>query len=178
MNLKEYNKLTHETAVYPREVNNFGLAYCFLGLIDEINEFVDVLWEESPKVLSIVKEGGDAFWYLSETCNQYTQLNFPQIVESAKELAESEDFYSNESSAGSGLETIAGDIKKFYRDNKPLDTMKVTAALVYEFAGIIAIFNEYGISLEEVLETNYLKLKKRRETNTIHGDGDYREEKA
>lgn len=39
-----------------------------------------------------------------------------------------------------------------------------------------AIANEIGVSIEEVMEANYNKLIKRRETNTLHGSGDNREE--
>ena len=41
---------------------------------------------------------------------------------------------------------------------------------------ITAMASELGLTLEEIMETNYNKLIKRRETNTLQGSGDNREE--
>lgn len=39
-----------------------------------------------------------------------------------------------------------------------------------------ALAHELGLDLEDIMQTNYDKLIKRRETNTLHGNGDNREE--
>lgn len=40
---------------------------------------------------------------------------------------------------------------------------------------LTAIANQLGLTLEEIMEANYNKLIKRRQTNTLHGSGDDRE---
>lgn len=84
---------------------------------------------------------------------------------------------------------VADKIKKLYRDQE------IDAVSADQYADIIqanknsiskelgdvlwyvtAMANELGLSLEEIMEANYNKLIKRRETNTLHGSGDNREE--
>lgn len=83
---------------------------------------------------------------------------------------------------------ICEKIKKLYRDNglfgkspKQLDNFEEIRMSVCKELGdsvwyITDIASHFDISLSEVLETNYEKLIKRRETNTLHGSGDNREE--
>ena len=174
MDLKTYNETTGNTAVYPRDVNNFGLAYCFLGLIDEASELQEVLWKESPDPMSVAKESGDCFWYLSQICNEYTLLNFGKIVVEACNI---EHDLPTPLDIGK-LAILAGGVKKFYRDGKDLDINLFHNTLVSFFEDIISNMRYYKISLSDTLEMNYAKLIKRRETNTIHGDGDNREENS
>jgi NTP pyrophosphatase (non-canonical NTP hydrolase) len=84
-------------------------------------------------------------------------------------------------------------IKKLYRDNPRLlalikdknshyysDVIDFKSDIKKELGDVLwyltAISNELNISLEDIMETNYNKLIKRRETNTLHGSGDNREE--
>lgn len=74
---------------------------------------------------------------------------------------------------------IAEKVKKSYRDNISRDEAWINS--VKKELGdvcwyLTAISNELGISMEEVLTMNYNKLLLRRETNTLHGSGDNREE--
>lgn len=75
---------------------------------------------------------------------------------------------------------VAEKVKKLYRDNKGLVTDKFKEEVKKEIGDVIwyctALANELGLTLEEILEANYTKLIKRRETNTLHGSGDNREE--
>ena len=84
---------------------------------------------------------------------------------------------------------VADKIKKLYRD-KELHTLNAAAEMVlidehkYDIAKelgdvlwyITAMASELDVDLEEIMEMNYNKLIKRRETNTLHGSGDNREE--
>lgn len=78
MNFKEYQKGTHETAVYPEER---ALDYLILKLVSEVGEIAghvgkyyrgdydehcDYLGVELPDILEY--EIGDVQWYLSELC--------------------------------------------------------------------------------------------------------------
>lgn len=102
---------------------------------------------------------------------------------------------------GLGLTGEAGEvaekIKKLYRDQRDLvnlvklrpDNLSVDQneriqafrqALKKELGDVLwyvtATANEVNLSLAEIMEANYEKLIKRRETNTLHGSGDDREE--
>jgi NTP pyrophosphatase (non-canonical NTP hydrolase) len=85
---------------------------------------------------------------------------------------------------------VSDKIKKLYRDDNIHDMLsadygefiqKNKKAIGKELGDVLwyvtAMANELGLSLEEIMEGNYNKLIKRRETNTLHGSGDNREEK-
>lgn len=77
---------------------------------------------------------------------------------------------------------VAEKVKKLYRDNDGVVTQEFKDTIKKEIGDVIwyctALANELGLSLEEIMEANYNKLIKRRETNTLHGSGDNREEDA
>lgn len=84
---------------------------------------------------------------------------------------------------------VADKIKKLFRDRE-LNSLDATGRMIlidevrYDIAKelgdvlwyITALANEFDLSLEEIAQMNYNKLIKRRETNTLHGSGDNREE--
>ena len=84
---------------------------------------------------------------------------------------------------------VADKIKKLYRDDN-LHTLDAAAEMVlidshkYAIAKelgdvlwyVTAVANEIDMDLSEIMEMNYNKLIKRRETNTLHGSGDNRED--
>ena len=83
---------------------------------------------------------------------------------------------------------VADKIKKLYRDDE-LHTLDAVTKMIliderkHDIAKelgdvlwyITAMANEIDMSLEEIAQMNYDKLLKRRETNTLHGSGDNRE---
>jgi len=87
---------------------------------------------------------------------------------------------------------VAEKVKKLYRDNPLVATQfkspditsegkkEFQAAIIKEIGDVIwyctALANEFGITLEDILHTNYDKLIARRKTNTLNGSGDNREE--
>ncbi len=89
---------------------------------------------------------------------------------------------------GLGLTGEAGEvaekIKKLYRDTNYLDegdfSNDFKNALKKELGDVLwyltATANQVNLTLSEIMEANYNKLIKRRETNTLHGSGDDREE--
>lgn len=74
---------------------------------------------------------------------------------------------------------VAEKVKKLYRDSEGVITPEFTEAVKKEIGDVIwyctALASELGLTLEEILAANYEKLIKRRETNTLHGSGDNRE---
>lgn len=86
---------------------------------------------------------------------------------------------------------VSDKIKKLYRDrdllNKSFETVATTDEYVEIRNGlkkelgdvmwyVTAMANEMNLSLESIMQANYDKLIKRRDTNTLHGSGDNREE--
>ncbi len=70
---------------------------------------------------------------------------------------------------------VADKIKKIYRDNTEVDAPAIAKELGDVLWYITAMANELGTDLETIMEMNYNKLIKRRETNTLSGSGDNRE---
>ena len=162
MNLIKYEEIINKTAVYPKKVDDAGLYYCLVGLFDEIDEVKEkILDGESEE--SINKELGDVVWYLCALCNELG-ISFNKVITERKELDEREF----------RVELLYGIVKKHYRDNKPIDKEKVYYILSNFAFGILDHLPEEEIL--KILEDNYNKLMLRRETNTLHGDGDNREQ--
>ena len=118
MDIKKYQTIIEQTAVYPKEI---GLAYCALGLAGEAGEVAD-------KIKKLYRD------------NDLLSLNA---------LGESILIEENRLSIAKEL----GDILWY----------------------ITAMANELDVDLSEIMQMNYDKLLKRRETNTLHGSGDDRE---
>ncbi len=78
---------------------------------------------------------------------------------------------------------VADKIKKLYRDDNYLSHKLMPPDKITDIAKelgdvlwyVTAMANELEISLEGIMQMNYDKLMKRRETNTLHGSGDNRE---
>lgn len=161
MTITEYKEIINKTAVYPQQVNNFGIAYCVLGLFDELAEFLEKLDDNISTKDEIKKEVGDVFWYICALCNELN-LDFENIVLNPKHDKKYSPLL------------LFGLTKKYYRDSKLFDAEQLTNILKCFIADTILKFPD--INILEILELNYNKLIKRRETNTIQGDGDNREE--
>lgn len=76
---------------------------------------------------------------------------------------------------------VAEKIKKLYRDSNGVITPELTDSIKKEIGDVIwyatALGSLFNLSLDEIMQANYEKLMKRRETNTLHGSGDNREER-
>ena len=83
-----------------------------------------------------------------------------------------------------GLNGEAGEaaekVKKCIRDNNGIFDERIKHELLKELADVIwyvwATATDMGFTLEDVLKIGINKVKKRQETNTVHGHGDDREE--
>jgi NTP pyrophosphatase (non-canonical NTP hydrolase) len=69
---------------------------------------------------------------------------------------------------------LAEKIKKHIRDGRELDKEDLKKELGDVLWYLSALAGDLGITLEDVAETNYLKLKSRKERNVISGSGDNR----
>ncbi|MEM4710656.1 MAG: nucleoside triphosphate pyrophosphohydrolase family protein [Candidatus Woesearchaeota archaeon] len=74
---------------------------------------------------------------------------------------------------------VSEKVKKIYRDNNGIINDETKRLLIKELGDVLwyitAASNELGSSLEEVAKINIEKLLARRQTNTLHGNGDDRE---
>lgn len=158
MELKDYKQIVELTAVYPKEVKDFGKVYTWLGLEGEFLEYMCAADEESR-----FKERFDVIWYAAAFCKEYG-LDFEKLFDDAKNLREDE--YGHH---GNWHEIL----KKYYRDGKAIPKDAAESMAFYHIINVIIDLTDEQIA--EGLKQNYDKLMRRRETNTIHGDGDDRE---
>ena len=93
MNLKNYQGIIAETAVFPKEI---GLLYCGLGLCGEAGEVaekVKKLYRDSDGVITeefkqaLAKEMGDVIWYLTAmaeiigiSMEEILQINYDKLM--------------------------------------------------------------------------------------------------
>lgn len=174
MNPSDYISIIEKTAVFPKKVDNFGITYAVLGLVDEFNEFV--VSYQSGDLLNIPKEAGDVFWHAALFCTE-TELNFEDLLEVVIQRLSDDEEISTPSK-------FYGGIVKFYRDNKPLDLticQDFISIILCDVLGMV-LWNKLDKdprkAIDDLLALNYEKLTKRIATNTIHGDGDNREENS
>lgn len=165
MEAKKYGEIIAQTAVYPRRVDNFGVAYAFLGMYDEL--------QEVNEKIKIGDESGahterfDVVWYVCAMCEEL-KIDFSTIVQRYFETRE-----SNSKAWSEGTEFYFGKIKKFYRDGKAIDNEHITEHFLLPCMDML--FENYDQEkFKEGLQENYEKLMSRRKNGTIHGDGDKR----
>ena len=174
MNFKEYQGIVDKTAIFPKEV---GLAYCVLGLVDELGEFIEKLQDKTIKKEEIQKEAGDVFWYIAALSRELN-VDLEELVS----LGIVPNVFHLESELGEDIPTklfimgaeIQGKIKKIYRDGN--ERKKVTS--VFSLANFFMLYIEYlehlKYDVKETMQINYDKLTKRLEEDTLKGDGDNR----
>ena len=101
MDLKEYQTIIEQTAIYPKEI---GLAYCALGLTGEAGEVSDKIkklyrdknllinkYISSEDKESIIKEIGDVLWYctalsaeLGYDLEDALSINYNKLIDRSK----------------------------------------------------------------------------------------------
>lgn len=172
MEIQEYKTIVEKTAIYPNKVDNFGLAYCWLGLIGETEEVYNTIELKDQK-----KEIGDVLWYTT-AISIIVNLSLERIINLIKDF-EVSPAQSNLINNIYGYSEI---IKKYYRDGKKIDREELEVVLANNL--YILLYgnpNENEVTtdnLSEIMQMNYDKLMKRRETNTLNGDGNNREEEV
>jgi NTP pyrophosphatase (non-canonical NTP hydrolase) len=163
MDLKKYETIIAQTAVYPRTVENFDVAYCYLGIIDETFELFEKI-ENNASDIEIKKEIGDVIWYLTAFAVFY-KIPLETVFITLLNPDYEEDMFL--------FYRFAGKVKKFYRDNKEIPKEEVSRFITIVWNRLLQYTSQEDIG--SILQMNYDKLIKRRETDTLHGDGDNRE---
>lgn len=181
MKIQDYQAIIHETAVYPR---NFGPAYTVLGLNGELGELLeaiemDVITDNVEYFESIFqgikKESGDVYWYITATSKEF-KIPLENIFCGDDDKDPYKYSIEDNITKAVIMSTKISELtKKFLRDGH-INIPQITEYLNKIYLYVKNIHQRYGISLEEVLEENVNKLRKRRETGTLHGSGSYREE--
>lgn len=161
MELEDYQEIISRTAVYPTKVDNFGGAYAALGLMDELLEFQEKVYNNATRE-EIRKEYFDAVWYAAALSKEFN-LELKRII-----------LISRDTTMRFSEDTIKffGMVKKFYRDNKPVDKtlMEESIAALLSNGAVMFDDEEYNLGLQE----NYDKLIDRHNRNVVRGDGDNR----
>ena len=171
MKLKEYQTIIKKIAVYPKQ---FGYGYCMLGLIGEFEEFLDAIISGSTQ--RMIKECGDVWWYLTALCSEHglnVEHTYPSTnsfkIDPRSQRALVSQFHRD-------LGALSETTKKYYRDGAFSLTQDQIKILVIDLAHTLRSIAEISkLDQEVIFETNYKKLMKRRETNTLAGSGDDRE---
>lgn len=162
MKYKQYKKIISETAVFPKTVDNFDLAYFYLGLIDELYELNNA-FQISTSTLAIAKEISDCIWYLTGLATLYDielEMKITQKTEFEKLAVQ--------------LMGLAGNIKKYYRDNKQIDKSEIELVIILVENYLAQAIKKIESTPEEIFELNWNKLMSRKIRNKLHGDGDNR----
>lgn len=156
LTFKQYPEIIKKTAIFPKTVDDFSLAYFIIGFYDELSEYFEKV-EGGASEEEIIKEAGDVCWYACGLCDQLG-IDFIKLLELPK--VENKNINSLR---------LLGMVKKYYRDNKEMNVELVKETLLVILQKILGPLN-----IDKVLEINYNKLLTRLENNTVQGDGDNR----
>lgn len=149
MDPNTYKQIIAKTAIYPKTVEDFGLAYGLIGFVDEtleLNEKLTTMLEdhlintkESPGTLSeailknlteIKKELGDVMWYSALICEK-AEIDFETFIEelihAIEEARTTMGFDYEPDYTGPSIFAM---VKKFYRDAKVLNKRGITEELI------------------------------------------------
>jgi len=174
MEIKQYKIIVDKTAIFPQEVKNFGKAYCMLGLVGEYQEF----WQ-AESYEDKIKEMGDIFWYVTALCREFgirPENTFPEMFDKDETVNISTELADLDSQKCIGH--LSELIKKYYRDKTEPNIAQIEK-LIYDLVySLYAITLNENLSISLILSTNYAKLSKRKQTNTLQGSGDNREEEV
>lgn len=169
MKYNEYKNIFKETAVYPKKVDNFDLAYLWYGLGDEYQEFIDTLSFGYNKE-NALKEHGDILWYVTGLCEIF---NINGSLVFYKDLSDNTTKTSNEIVAD--ILRYGGKIKKYYRDDKAIDIIELRTILEDIVSSANILLEKWtGYNISYSMSKNYQKLFDRKNRGVLKGDGDNR----
>lgn len=172
MDFNKYQLYARSSAIYPHIGHN--LAYAALGLNEECGEVLEKLLKGDKE--GVLNELSDVMWY-SATCafEVAAELNFIAqkrvllLDKKPKDLIVDMMYQAS---------IISGRSKKVLRDNHgivPEDKREVVIKSLAQILSLVdLIAQHHGSSIQEVMEKNVAKLKKRMFNKTLKGDGDER----
>ena len=115
---------------------------------------------------------GDAMRFHGDVNKYLAATDLTAIYPEAGTGSETELFYLSLGLTSEAGE-VAGKIKKYIRDGK-LDVGNIAYELGDVFWYLVRMCDAIGYSPEDVMDININKLIKRKQTNTLSGDGDHR----
>lgn len=171
MDPKTYKQIIAQTAIYPKTVEDFGLAYGLIGFVDEtleLDEKIITILDDylinmkiNPTIVSkpllktlteIKKELGDVMWYSCLICEK-AEIDFETFISVLEDVVsaarKTQDFdYESEYEVPS----IFAMVKKFYRDGKVLDKYgiidEMIDAIVKNMSTVHFIYTEFNNAME------------------------------
>lgn len=162
--LADYQTRAVATAIYPRQ---YAIAYPALGLIGELTELKEAIWQcdgPTQNIQPVVKEAGDVMWYCANLASDMgvclAHLDSQVLLN---------DYLSDKA-----IGLFAEKVKKLIRDgseDKRVATLKFISLAI---ATVRTACHCFGVSFKDVLTTNLEKLESRKERGTLQGDGDNR----
>ena len=170
MKINTYSENALITNLYPAEHPLIGIS----GIISELGEFTEAKGTTARKF-----ELGDTFWYCNHLAVKGLESNFKELIEEAYTLEPRILEYESELLSLNKMLVLAskmeGRYKKIIRgDNTSGLKEQLKNHFLIFLKALLDYIEIWGYSLEEILSLNIEKLTKRKETNKIKGDGDYR----
>jgi NTP pyrophosphatase (non-canonical NTP hydrolase) len=180
MNFADYQQQAATTAVYPRAVGDFGLAYCALKLNGEVAELGDKLdaLAAAPSDDALRdgarKEAGDVYWYIANLALEARVAVGADT--SPRPFAGPADCAVFLSRAAGAIGEVVG---KVYRDHGGAPTPAQQASLAASLEDLLAalawlVTSALGSTVEEIWAANVAKLRSRQQRGVLHGSGDER----
>jgi len=182
MEVLKYTDIIEKTAIFPNTTLDFGISYCLHGINGELNEYFDAVKQNDFQLAE--KELGDICWYITALSTEL-KLDIEEILYVNNILLQTnDDAFALIAKTSLYIGQISERVKKFYRDNKLFtfnDKNEIQNTLQTIVDILVKSYNMHFINytstnLPKILQLNYDKLTKRVFTNTLHGDGNYRED--
>lgn len=173
IDFNDYQRRAITTKIYANEV---GIPYIALGIVGEVGEFIEKLWNnENEEDILLTKEVGDIYWYLAGFFSELNS-NMGEHIQYTNVLLEDDKVIEIITLNPSKIAELT---KKYLRDEYPNNMStnrfeKIVNIIQDLHDALYTLCINYDINLEEILETNIVKLQSRKERGVLGGDGDSR----
>lgn len=180
MKFADYQQQAAQTAVYPRAVGDFGLAYCALKLNGEAAELGDKLDalaaapDDAALLAGARKEAGDVYWYVANLALEAHLPVGPATPARTFDSAHACAVYLSRRAGAVG--EVVG---KVYRDQGGAPTPQQQATLTAALDDLLAalawvVTTPLASRVDDVWTANIAKLRDRQQRGVLHGSGDER----
>ena len=172
MKFKDYQKLTSQFAIYPKET---ALEYLSLGLFSEVGEIAGLIkkkirGDNLPDFDDLLKkELGDVAWYLSELANH---IGDDDDVCRDTHLKKADKWSIVDAIAH--IEDLVFDVNNISCSVVNQNKREIHENVLYAIESWVCMVLLFGFDVDEVLDLNIKKLSSRQERCVITGSGDNR----
>lgn len=165
-----FNVNSDNQNISEQAIRNIRLLHSTMGLCTEVGELFEFLDKETLDFTNLKEEVGDAFWYcgiaideLNLDLNQMVETSRAQLTSQAPttEAARRAHFVHLLSKATKESSVLLDLLKKSAFYGKNLDQAKFTETLTHFVGTMMATLTLGGFTVEEAMEVNIAKLKKR-----------------